>query len=609
MSSRFAPSAGDALAKLREETSPLLAARVRAGLCLIFVSILLFGTAQLQLNRPELSAIAVIKSIQVATVVLVFWFLHRPRSWRASVAVSLFTMGEVCVTAAASGIVTRDAMSTALVFVVLLMATATLIPWGVLPQVVTVCIAAGSMLWNVYYVPIAPEIIGYPAVALMMAFVSSIYVSYEFERYRVQQRLAEEGLRASEARWKDEVHVTSALARIGQDMISSLDTPVILDRLCQRTAEALHCECSHTLLLHPDDDTFTPVASFGDTPERWETVVQTLRLPRARLGPLLKHLQREEMALVGPEGQPDLVPAELSTALDMSAGLLVALKRGREVIGIHTVGQRGAPRPFTGQQLRIARGLVQLAAMALVNSRLVEELERSSRTKSEFVSTMSHELRTPLNIILGFADMASDESFTGEERLELITRIKASGAELLDLIESTLEIGKIESGRDAVRLEPVQLAPFWSGLGAGCARLPRKNDVELHWSNDVPSISIVTDPRKLSVVIRNLVNNALKFTEHGSVRADLELDDQAVVVRVSDTGIGILPEDQESIFEAFQQADGRDTARFGGTGLGLYIVRRFVQQLGGTVTLESVRGEGSTFIIRLPRQSLVRNAA
>ncbi len=608
MSSRFAPSAGDVIARLREETSPLLAARVRAGLCLVFVSILLFGTAQLHLNRPELNAIAIIKLVQIATVVAVAFFLRRPRPWKQSVAVSLFAMGEVCITAAASGIVTNDAMSTALVYVVLLMTTATLVPWGVWPQGVAVLVAAVSMAWNLYYVPIAPEIIIYPAVALLMAFVSSIYVSYEFDRYRVQQRLAEEGLRASEARWKDEVHVTSALARIGQDMISSLDTPVILDRLCQRTAEALHCECSHTLLLHPDDDTFAAVASFGDRPERWEEV-RALRIPRARLGALLKHLQREEMALVGPDGPPDLVPPDLVQALGMTAGLLVALKRGREVIGIHTVGQRGDPRPFTGQQLRIARGLVQLAAMALVNSRLVEELERASRTKSEFVSTMSHELRTPLNIILGFADMAADASFSDDERAELIARIKASGAELLDLIESTLEIGKIESGRDAVRLEPVQLAPFWNGLGAGCARLPRKNDVELHWSREVPAVSIVTDPRKLSVVIRNLVNNALKFTEHGSVQADVELDEDTLVVRVRDTGIGILPEDQESIFEAFQQADGRDAARFGGTGLGLYIVRRFVQQLGGTVSLESVRGEGSTFTIRLPRQSLVRNAA
>jgi signal transduction histidine kinase len=608
VSGRFAPSADDVIARLREETSPLLAARVRAGLCLVFVSILLFGTAQLHLNRPEISWIAIIKMIQVATVLGVAFFLRRPRPWRQCVAVSQVKMAEVCINAAASGNVTNEAMSTALVIVVLLMTTATLVPWGVWPQGAAVLIAAVSMAWNVYYVPIAPEIILYPGVALLMAFVSSIYVSYEFDRYRVQQRLAEEGLRASEARWKDEVHVTSALARIGQDMISSLDGPVILDRLCQRTAEALHCECSHTLLLNPDDDAFAPVASFGDPPERWEEV-RALRVPRARLGQLLKHHQREEMALAGPDAPPDLVPAELLLALGMSAGLLVALKRGREVIGIHTVGQRGTPRPFTGQQLRIGRGLVQLAAMALVNSRLVEELEKSSRTKSEFVSTMSHELRTPLNIILGFADMASDDSFTNEERAELIARIKASGAELLDLIESTLEIGKIESGRDAVRLEPVQLATFWSGLGAGCARLPRKNDVELRWSYEVPTVSIVTDPRKLSVIIRNLVNNALKFTEHGWVRADVELAEQAVVVRVSDTGIGILPEDQESIFEAFQQADGRDTARFGGTGLGLYIVRRFVQQLGGTVTLESGRGEGATFTIRLPRQSLVRNAA
>ena len=114
------------------------------------------------------------------------------------------------------------------------------------------------------------------------------------------------------------------------------------------------------------------------------------------------------------------------------------------------------------------------------------------------------------------------------------------------------------------------------------------------------------------MVVRNLVNNGLKFTERGSVRAKVQLDAEAVVLRVIDTGIGIRREDQELVFEMFRQADGSDSRRFGGSGLGLYIVRRFVQQLGGTITLESAPREGSTFTIVLPRSAAAptaRNAA
>jgi signal transduction histidine kinase len=144
------------------------------------------------------------------------------------------------------------------------------------------------------------------------------------------------------------------------------------------------------------------------------------------------------------------------------------------------------------------------------------------------------------------------------------------------------------------------LPALWAELAAVGGRLPRREGVELHWSPAAPPIRVVTDPRKLTVVMRNLVGNALKFTERGRVQVELLGDGRELVVRVSDTGIGIRPEDHETIFELFRQGDGSDTRRYGGTGLGLYIVRRFVEQLGGTVAVESAAGRGSVFTVRLP---------
>jgi signal transduction histidine kinase len=109
-----------------------------------------------------------------------------------------------------------------------------------------------------------------------------------------------------------------------------------------------------------------------------------------------------------------------------------------------------------------------------------------------------------------------------------------------------------------------------------------------------------TDPRKLTIIVRNLVGNGLKFTERGHVRVEIACQPAALTLRVSDTGIGISPENREAIFEIFRQADGSDARRYGGVGLGLYIVRRFVEQLGGTIGLESTLGRGTTFTVSLP---------
>ncbi|HLK13124.1 MAG TPA: HAMP domain-containing sensor histidine kinase [Candidatus Binatia bacterium] len=280
--------------------------------------------------------------------------------------------------------------------------------------------------------------------------------------------------------------------------------------------------------------------------------------------------------------------------------LYVCLRYGGEALGILGAG-RAADVPFGEAERRLAQGLAGQASLALRTTRLITDLQRASQLKSEFVSTVSHELRTPLNVILGYADMARDALANPVLSVaDCVDRIEAAGRDLLALVESTLEIGKLEAHRDEVRLEPVALPAFWRELGAGCARLPRAAAVALEWIEPVADVVVRTDPRKLSVLLRNLVGNACKFTARGHVRARCRIAAGRLVVDVEDTGIGIRPEDREAIFEMFRQADGSDSRRYGGAGLGLYIVRRFAEQLGGTVTLESTPGVGSTFTVSLP---------
>jgi signal transduction histidine kinase len=329
-----------------------------------------------------------------------------------------------------------------------------------------------------------------------------------------------------------------------------------------------------------------------------EKLARTVRVAREFISMLFSQAEQEDSVEIGNVPPERLVEIGLAKA-PAPRFMCLALRRGREIVAIQILCAFDRTAPFSRAERRIADGLARMASMSLTNARLLGDLQRANRLKSEFVSTMSHELRTPLNVILGYAEMACDGTLPEEEQHECLARIVTAGRELLDLIESTLEIGRIESATDGVRVEPVALVDFWTELGVACDRLPRSEHIELRWG-PAARLQIVTDPRKLTVIVRNLVGNALKFTECGAVEVDVLAGDHQLVLRVADTGIGIRGEDHSVIFEMFRQADGSDSRRYGGTGLGLYIVRRFVEQLGGTIVVDSAPGKGSVFTVTLP---------
>jgi signal transduction histidine kinase len=167
------------------------------------------------------------------------------------------------------------------------------------------------------------------------------------------------------------------------------------------------------------------------------------------------------------------------------------------------------------------------------------------------------------------------------------------------MIDATLDLGRLESGQQRVDEQTVGLRALFDELAGEFAGVPRAAGVTVSW--DVPDgATIVVDRKKLRIIVKNLVGNALKFTPAGGVRVEARCADATCRLRVIDTGIGIRAEDQALVFEMFRQADSSDSRRFGGTGLGLYIVRRLLDLLGGRVTLESTPGIGTTFIVTLP---------
>jgi PAS domain S-box-containing protein len=406
--------------------------------------------------------------------------------------------------------------------------------------------------------------------------------------------------RAEEAQ-RQAAEVTAALARVGQEMVSSLDPPVLLNKLCRLTTEVLGCDVSYTLLWEREEDVLAPVAGYGDTQEQWESI-RALLIPRAALAESVARIEREGFAQ-WVSGQPrDPAAVALATSYGITASLSVALRRGGEMSGLLVAGYRGRCEPFGSQQERIACGVAQLASMALENARLVAELRRADRLKSEFVATMSHELRTPLNAIIGYNDLLAEGEFgpLTAKQADVMQRVQQSSLQLLDLINTTLDLSRLEKGELPLDVRDVALPELLSQVDADTRALGEKPGVPLLWDVAPHLPRLRTDPGKLMLVLKNLIANALKFTERGTVTVAVRGCDDGVEIAVADTGVGIAPKNHAMIFEPFRQIEPCMTRRYGGVGLGLYIVRRMLDALGGTITLDSELGRGSTFRVRLP---------
>jgi two-component system sensor histidine kinase BarA len=400
---------------------------------------------------------------------------------------------------------------------------------------------------------------------------------------------------------QSEAQVFAALAHVGRQLISSLTTPALLERLCRLTTEVIGCDCSHTLLWRPDEEAYVAVSGFGYSAEVWESI-RVLKFPAPMLADALARLAREEVLNLNLEAFAHNPLAAFGTQQRITQALGVALRRGGELIGLLVGAYRDRREPFTPQQERLARGVAQLASLALENARLVEELADANRLKSEFVAAMSHELRTPLNIILGYISLLLEQAFgpLAGEQLEILHRVSKSTEDLLELVTTTLDLSRLQAGRLQVELQDCDAGDLVTELDAETRHLRRKSEVRFVWrvASDLPRLH--TDPLKLKVVLKNLVANAAKFTDRGLITVEATAHDGGVRFHVSDTGVGMQPEILSAIFEPFRQFHGEIGRGRGGVGLGLHISRRLVDMLGGTIEVESEVGRGSTFRVWVP---------
>jgi signal transduction histidine kinase/HAMP domain-containing protein len=299
---------------------------------------------------------------------------------------------------------------------------------------------------------------------------------------------------------------------------------------------------------------------------------------------------------------------DILLAAGFHSALIVPLVRGERVFGA-LVMQRRAPGKFGGSTVDILQTFASQSVLAIQNARLFREIEDkshqlqvASQHKSQFLANMSHELRTPLNAVLGYAELLLDGIYgeLSDKARGVLERVQSNGKHLLGLINDVLDLSKIEAGQLTLATEDYAMQAVVHSVVSATESLAKGKGLSLVSSvpRDLPMGR--GDERRLTQVLLNLVGNAIKFTDKGSVGIEVAVSKGCFELAVSDTGPGIAKADQARIFEEFQQVDSSSTRQKGGTGLGLAISKRIVEMHGGGITVDSEPGKGSTFHVVIP---------
>jgi signal transduction histidine kinase len=392
----------------------------------------------------------------------------------------------------------------------------------------------------------------------------------------------------------------TVLVDVARTLNSTLEAPTLLARVNRIALDQLEADWSATFLVDSSRRTFK-LATSTDRHESAPRAVPAVELPTTEWPGVERLADERVVALTDVEVMR--TRELLAAGRQVTAVVLAGLYRDDALTGILAVGYRVADASLREAAVERLGAIAEHATIALRNAQLLDEARHASALKSEFVSTVSHELRTPLNVITGYVEMLLDGAAgpLTEEQRGLVDRVDARSRELLELIEATLQVGRFEARSGTVELTPVALGDLLRALDGSIAGLPCPATVAFVW--DVPATAagtMVTDRAAVALIVRNLVSNAFKFTESGAVTVRIRAASRTLVVEVIDTGIGMSPQDVPTAFDSFRQLDTSTTRRHGGVGLGLYIVKQFVDRLGGTVEVDSTPGHGTAFRVVLP---------
>jgi len=465
------------------------------------------------------------------------------------------------------------------------------IPWGWRAQAVMSSTSFGSYMLVLPHLAMSDGM-AVPALGMAVGAIVSVVGAAFYEGFRRDAFVQNVLLR-------EEAETSAALLAVGQLLSEHLDVPDMLEHVNRFAVETLGCFSSESFVWDDDHQACRLIASVGLTPD------EAIQLRQLEFNedntPLVTRLRNGELFELADTRDQALVPPALFAYFGVTSVMYAPIVRGDELIAVLVYTWRGRRGAFSTRERRLALGIAHATALAMQNARLIRDLQAASRLKSDFVATMSHELRTPINVIVGYADLLGSEDpgpLTPSQH-ELLDATRRSAIELHALVNATLDLNRLDAGHDPVAASQVALAEVFDEIALEVTALV-PDTVVLSWDAGPAGHRVCTDRVKLKTVLKNLVGNALKFTDAGRVEITAAIAAGSFRLAVRDTGIGIPADQIPVIFEMFRQVDGSSTRRHGGVGLGLHIVKRLVETLGGTVTVESALGYGTTFIVDLP---------
>jgi PAS domain S-box-containing protein len=445
-------------------------------------------------------------------------------------------------------------------------------------------------------------------VALLQTFADQAVIAIENVRLFTELEARTHQLTRS-------VEELKALGEVGQAVSSTLDLETVLSTIVSRATQLAGMD-GGSIWEYDEARAEFYVHATERLPDELVAVLRAtpIRKGEGALGRLAVTVEPVEMRDIVDERSYPTRVREVLIGSGYRSVLAVPLLRENHLLGALAV-HRKRPGAFTPEVIELLKTFATQSALAIQNARLFREIDDKSRQlavasqhKSEFLANMSHELRTPLNAIIGFSEVLIERMFgeINDKQVEYLSDILESGRHLLSLINDILDLSKIEAGRMELQPTEFDLPTAIENTLILVRERAQRHGVALGHLHDEGVGMIRADERKVKQVLLNLLSNALKFTPEGG-RIDLRsgLHDGEVQISVTDTGVGIAPEDQAAVFEEFRQV-GAAAKKVEGTGLGLAISKKIIELHGGRIQVQSQVGAGSTFTFTLPLTAFQR---